>query len=121
MKETFGGFVKQKRIVKNISLRTFADVIGVSPEYLSKIENNLRTAPKDIVIEKIANKLSLCNEEKEILLDLAAKSKSNLSLASDLMIYINENEMVHKTLRIAKRKSLSNEEWQEIFNLISKK
>lgn len=118
---TFGKFISKKRMEKGLSLRKLSKLIDISPEYLSKLENNLRTAPKDIIIEKIADKLSLCYEEKEILFDLAAKSKSNLSLASDLVKYINENEMVHKTLRVAKRKNLSNEEWQEIFKLISKK
>lgn len=121
MEKTFGAFLCEKRISKDISLRNFSKIIGISPEYLSKIENNLRPAPKDIILEKIADKLSLSIEEREMLFDLAAESKVKLSLASDLVEYIRENEIVHKTLRIAKRCKITTEEWQEIFDNISKK
>lgn len=46
------------------------------------------------------------DEEKERLYDLAAVVKPNLSLALDLIEYIKENEMLHKTLRVAKRNKL---------------
>ena len=74
MKKSFGAFLSVKRVSKDISLRNFSMMIGISPEYLSKIENNLRPAPKDIILEKIACKLSLSIEDREILFDLAAES-----------------------------------------------
>ena len=118
MKETFGGFIKQKRIEKRISLRYFSKLIDISPEYLSKIENNLRAAPKDDILKIMAYKLNLNVEERELLFDLAAKSKPYLSLASDLIEYINENEIVHKTLRLAIRRGLTNDEWQKVFDQV---
>lgn len=118
MKNAFGFFLNEKRMEKKITLRSFSNMIGISPEYLSKIENNLRSAPRDIILEKISDKLSLSVEDRELLFDLAAESKSNLSLASDLVEYIHENEIVHKTLRMAKRCKLAPEEWQEIFDNI---
>lgn len=121
MKKTFGAFINEKRLDKDISLRSFSKMIDISPEYLSKLENDLRSAPKDVILEKIANKLLLSIEEKELLFDLAAESKPNLSLASDLIEYIHENEIVHKTLRVAKRCKISTEEWQQVFDDIAKK
>ena len=103
MKETFGEFIKKKRIEKNISLRAFSNLIDISSEYLSKIENGLRAAPNKKVIEKIAAKLILDDLEKDVLFDLAAESKPYISLALDLVQYIKENEMAYKTLRITKR------------------
>ena len=120
MKITFGAFISKKRLEKDISLRAFSSMIDISPEYLSKIENNLRAAPKEIVLERISELLVLNDEEKEMLLDLAAESKPYLSLASDLVKYLKENEAIHKTLRLAKRNSLTNKEWQEIYEYISK-
>lgn len=120
MKKSFGQFINGKRLDKDITLRRFSMMIGISPEYLSKLENDLRSAPKDVILEKIADKLILNVEEREIFFDLAAKSKSYLSLASDLVEYINKNEMAHKTLRLAKRYELTDEDWQEIFEYISK-
>lgn len=120
MSKTFGSFINKKRNEKNISLRAFSTMIEISPEYLSKIENSLRSAPKDIVLERIAIALILNPEEKETLFDLAAESKSHMSLSSDLVKYIKENEMIHKAIRLAKRKNLTNKEWQEIFEYISR-
>lgn len=121
MKVTFGSYISEKRLEKYISLRAFSNMIDISPEYLSKLENGLRAAPRDEVLNRIANKLSLSSKEKEKLFDLAAESKANLSLASDLVEYIRNNEIVHKTLRIAKRCKLTTVEWQEIFDNITKK
>lgn len=75
MQKKFGMFICEKRLEHNISLRAFSKMVGVSPEYLSKIENNLRSAPRDIILEKIADKLSLSLGDREILFDLAAESK----------------------------------------------
>lgn len=121
MKVTFGSYISEKRLEKYISLRAFSNMIDISPEYLSKLENGLRAAPRYEILERIANKLSLSSGEKEKLFDLAAESKSNLSLASDLVEYICNNEIVHKTLRIAKRCKLTTEEWQEIYDNIAEK
>ncbi len=121
MKKTFGEYISEKRLEKNITLRNFSRMIDISPEYLSKLENNLRSAPKDVILEKIAIKLFLNVEERERLFDLAAESKANLSLASDLVEYICNNEIVHKTLRIAKRCKLTTEEWREIYDNIAEK
>ncbi|RGS75926.1 XRE family transcriptional regulator [Ruminococcus bromii] len=107
-------------------------MIGISPEYLSKIENGLRTAPNiDTLglrtapnidtLEIIANKLLLSPEEKEIFYDLAAESKSYLSLAPDLLLYIRENTNVHKALRLAKRCGANGEDWQILIEFITEK
>lgn len=121
MKDSFDIFIKKKRLENKISLRVFSQMIDISPEYLSKLENGLRAAPRDEVLNRIANKLSLSSKEKEKLFDLAAESKAKLSLATDLVEYIRENEIVHKTLRLAKRCKVTTEEWQEIFDNIAKK
>lgn len=110
VKNTFGAFLSKKRIENHISLRGFSCMIGISPEYFSKIENGLRSAPKEDVLERIAYKLVLNNEEQEQLFDLAAESKVYLSLASDLIEYIKENEIVHQILRLAKRCNVSTED-----------
>lgn len=55
MKKTFGAFINKKRIDTGISLRNFSKKIGISPEYLSKIENGLRAAPNIEIIEARLN------------------------------------------------------------------
>lgn len=116
---TFGAYIHEQRIDKGLSLRSFSSMIDISPEYLSKIENGLRTAPKDNILEKIADKLFLSEEEREFLFDLAIESKPYFSISVDLVKYVNNNEMVKKTLRLAKRNQLTNEDWKEIFEYIN--
>ena len=121
MKNTFGAFISDKRSDKEISVRAFSKKIGISAEYLSKIENGLRYAPKDDVVEQIAKELMLSIEEKEILYDLAAESKPIPSLATDLIEYIYNIEGVHKALRLAKRYGANEEDWQKIISFLSGK
>ena len=121
MKKTFGLFVNEKRIEKQITLRNFSCMIDISPEYLSKIENGLRAAPNDEVLERIATQLLLSTDEKEKLYDLAAESKSSPALASDLLVYIKNNGSIHNALRIAKRCGANEEDWQNFIAVLSKK
>lgn len=117
----FSSFISKKRKEKKMSLCEFSRRIGISPEYLSKIENELRSAPKDDTLEKMADKLGLNIDEREMLFDLAADSKPYLSLASDLLLYIKQNKSIHKALRLAKRCDADEEDWQNFIDFLSEK
>lgn len=121
MKKTFGSFIYEKRTQKHISLRGLADMIDVSPVYVSSIEKSKRAAPTYPVLMKIANSLLLSDEEKVLMLDLAAKSKNSLTLAEDLLIYINDNEIVHRALRTAKKCNATDEDWQKFIDSLTEK
>lgn len=119
MEKTFGSFVHKKRTQKQISLRGLADMIDVSAVYVSSMEKGKRAAPTYPVLMKIADALLLSDEEKVLMFDLAAKSKNTLSLAEDLLEYINDNEIVHKALRTAKKCNATNEDWQNFIESLS--
>ena len=121
MENTFGAFISSKRLEKSISLRQFADIIKISPEYLSKIENCERPAPSADILTRMSDKLLLSEAEKEVFFDLAAKSKSDSTIAVDLVDYINKNPTIHKTLRIAKRFNATDEDWQNFADILVKK
>lgn len=121
MKMTFGSFIYEKRIKKNISLRELAKMIDVSPVYISSMEKGKRAAPTYPVLMKIADVLMLSEEEKVLMLDLAAKSKKSLSLAEDLLEYINNNEIVHKALRTAKKCNATDDDWQNFIDSLMEK
>lgn len=116
MQMTFGSFIFEKRTQKNISLRGFAEMIEVSPVYVSCMEKGRRAAPTNRVLMKIAKVLSLSEEEKVLMFDLAAKSKRALTLADDLLEYINDNEIVRKALRTAKKSNADDEVWQRFID-----
>ena len=121
MKNTFGAFISSKRLEKSISLRQFADMIRISPEYLSKKENCERPAPSSDILMRMSEKLLLSETEKEDFFDLAAKSKSDSTIAVDLIDYINKNPTIHKTLRIAKRCNATDKDWQKFADVLTKK
>ena len=80
---TFGTYIKDKRLAKQISLRKFAELLDISPVYLCNIEKDRNPAPKDDIISNMARLLMLNDTETAELYDLAAKAKSTLSSLSD--------------------------------------
>lgn len=121
MKTTFGLFVNNKRHEKNITLRVFANSIGISLVYASNIENGVRPAPTYEILLRISKTLVLNEDEKEMMFDLAAESKNTPSIATDLVIYINDNKIVIDALRKAKRLNISDEDWKDFIINISEK
>jgi HTH-type transcriptional regulator, competence development regulator len=51
---TFGGRLRQKRLEKKITLRKFADMIGVSSTYLSQVEQGRYDPPTADRVTQIA-------------------------------------------------------------------
>lgn len=54
-----GEVIKAKREEKNLSLVDFAKTVGISPGYLSQIENGRKTNPKLEIIMRIVNELNI--------------------------------------------------------------
>jgi transcriptional regulator with XRE-family HTH domain len=66
--KSFGKYIRTLREDKKITLRKFADSIGITPTYLSKIEREeLTTTPSEEVIAGIASKLGADFDELMIL------------------------------------------------------
>ena len=65
--DTFGGFVRKKRLEANVNLRKLADILEIAPAYMSDIENNHRYPPEKEKIYKIAETLKLSKEETDYL------------------------------------------------------
>jgi transcriptional regulator with XRE-family HTH domain len=54
MTMSFGVSVRQKRIAGGIGLNEFADRLGVSPAYWSRVEREQENPPRDEYVEKAA-------------------------------------------------------------------
>jgi transcriptional regulator with XRE-family HTH domain len=54
MAMSFGVSVRQKRIADGIGLNEFADRLGVSPAYWSRVEREQENPPRDEYVEKAA-------------------------------------------------------------------
>ena len=109
---TFGEYVKEKRQTKNITLRAFAEKLGIAPAYMSDIEKSKRNAPTQDILDNMVVVLNLTNDEKNELFDLAAQSKD--VVAKDLTEYITDNASVRVALRKAKENNIGGDEWIKI-------
>ena len=63
--ESFGEFLQKKRLENEITLRKMAELIGIPAPYLTDIEKDRRNPPEIQKLDKIAEILSLTEEEKE--------------------------------------------------------
>ena len=118
MEKNFGEFIKDKRTNKGISLREMASKLNIAPSYLSDIEKGRRYAPDKEKIIEIADILGIHSEERDLLFDLAGKSKDTVS--PDLPEYIMENEKVRVLLRKAKDKQITDDKLERIIKMLDK-
>jgi len=115
----FGKFIEERRKAMGFTLRGFAAELEIAPAYMSDIEKGRRYPPEK-KLDEIAEKLKLTDDEKALMLDMAALTKSK-TVSSDLPEYIMEKDLARVALRRAKAGNLSDEGWQEVIDLIDKK
>lgn len=60
--ETFGSLLRKKREEKNLSIRQLAKITGVSPAYISQLENNYRNNPTPRVLRALCAGLGIDDE-----------------------------------------------------------
>ena len=116
-KITFGGFIREKRLAVKINLRKLADILEISPAFLSDIENDHRYPPDKEKIYKIAEVLELSKEDTDLLFDLAAGNKKN-SVSPDIADYIMAQEKSRVALRMARDMGAGEEEWEKIIQIL---
>ena len=109
-KETFGGRVRRKRMEKQITLRKFAEMIEVSPTYVSQIERDEFDPPPENRIKAMAE---IIGENVDELLALAKRVPSDLPA-----ILQKHPKEVATFLRTAK--GFSREDWEKLIQDIAK-
>jgi transcriptional regulator with XRE-family HTH domain len=121
VKQSFGSFVRAKRLEADITLRGMAQILDISPVYMSNIETDRNPAPKADILEKLAKALRLDKHEREIMYDLAAQSKNYAAIPGDLPEYISANEYARIALRMAKDVDATDTEWIEFIEKLKKR
>lgn len=114
----FGEYLKQKRTDNNMKARTMAELMEISPAYLSSLENGSRQPPSYELLEKIAAILRLSTDERYLLFDLAGENKHPPEISKDLTEYIYQNPQIIEILRYAMKCNLSDREWLIISNFV---
>lgn len=112
----FGKFVEVRRKELRITLRAFAESVGISPSYLSDIENGNRKPPEGEKLESILDKLHLSSKERFIAYDMVGEIRNDI--APDIPKYVQDNEIVKIALREAKDSEATVEEWLEFIEKI---
>ena len=120
-KQTFGSFVRAKRLEADITLRGMAQILDISPVYMSNIETDRNPAPRADILENLAKALRLDKHEREIMYDLAAQSKNYAAIPGDLPEYISANEYARIALRMAKDVDATDTEWIEFIEKLKKR
>ena len=115
--QTFGSYVREKRLAAKVNLRKLAQILEIAPAYLSDIENNHRYPPEKEKIYKIAEALNLNQEETDHLFDLAAGNKKN-SVSPDIADYIMEQDKSRVALRLARDSGAGEKEWEKIIRIL---
>ena len=107
--ESFGEFLQKKRLENEITLRKMAKLIGITAPYLTDIEKDRRNPPEIQKLDKIAEILSLTEEDKAVMFDLAGKQRN--SVAPDLPDYIMKRDYVAAALRTARDLDADEDDW----------
>jgi transcriptional regulator with XRE-family HTH domain len=107
---TFGEFLAKKREERDITLREMARRLEVSAPFLSDVEKNRRAPLTADRLERAAEILTLSDEEKVLMYDLAGKQRN--SVPPDLPEYIIERSYVSAALRTARDLDAGEEEWR---------
>lgn len=110
-KETFGERIREKRTEKQITLRKFAEMIGVSPTYVSQIERNEFNPPSEEKIRLIAK---ILDEDTDEMLALANK------VSSDLPRIIQQHPKQAATF-LRTVEGFSQKDWEELMEQVSMK
>ena len=103
------------RIKNGFGQRELATKIGVAASYLNDIEKEKRSAPKQIVINKLSKFLKI---NINTLNDLAGISKGNV--APDIGEYIENNPRIVSLIRSIKENNLDEEQIETIENSLNK-
>ena len=100
----FGEFITVMRKREKIKLRTFSEMLSLSPAYVSQVENGKRPAPSLETQRRMAALLNL-NEEEEI-----------VKIPADIAIYIENDGALLRFLRTAKRLGFTGEGLLDLLN-----
>ena len=119
MYKNFGEFIKDKRIRARLTVREFADRLGVSAPYVTDVEKDRRNPFNNESLQKIIGILDLNKDEKEEMYDLAGSRRNEV--APDLPEYIMKNDFVSAALRTARDLDAGEEDWQRFVDELKRR
>jgi len=116
--QRFGALLKDRRNVKEISIRPLAEKLNISPGHYCDIESGRRSPPDRDFLDALVTHLHLHYEDKQTLYDLWGKARS--ASPPDLTDYINESAAARIALRLAKEKA-TDADWKRFVQQLEEK
>lgn len=75
-RKTFGQILREKRVAKGYSLRKFAELVDVSPTYLSQVEQDKVESPP--TVERLNRMADVLGESRDEFVSLAGRVPEDL-------------------------------------------
>lgn len=118
-KDTFGTYLRYLLNKHGQKARELARLLNFTPPYISDVLAGNNKPLKFQDLQKIETWLSLPDNEREHLYDLAGQQRNEI--APDLMVLVRDTKQVHDLLRIIKRNNISKKQLQQICEILRSK
>jgi len=110
MKQTFGAFLKERRLALDLSLREFARKVGMQPSNYCNVEAGVLAPPPSDALERLTKALGLKNgtADYERFHDLAAKGRDEIP--ADVERIVKGHELIPAMLRTVENEKVTEEQ-----------
>ncbi|OGH25919.1 MAG: hypothetical protein A3C27_02670 [Candidatus Levybacteria bacterium RIFCSPHIGHO2_02_FULL_39_36] len=118
--KSFGEFFRQKRVETGLTLRSFCERFGFDPAYISRIETDLLSPPRDKdKLSALAKALGIKKQSTDWVnfFDLAYISKGRVP--EDILKDKRSMKYLPLLFRTARGQRLSKKKFQELVDLIN--
>ena len=109
MEQPFGNILRKLRLEADGGLRETARLVGISPGYLSDVEQGKVPPPSEEVILKLS---AVLGADRQLLLRSARKMDPELSS------YVSEEPLAADFLRMTKQKRFKERDWEKLSQLV---
>lgn len=114
MKQTFGQFLKTKRLALDLSLREFARRVGMQPSNYCNIESDVLPPPPAEGLERIGKVIGLKKGTPDYVKfhDLSAQGRDEIP--ADVERIVKENELLPAMLRTVEYEKVTKQQLRGI-------
>jgi transcriptional regulator with XRE-family HTH domain len=119
MPETFGEFLRARRLRAGLGLRAFAEAAGMQPSNLSNVERGRIPPPQDkATLEGLAELLGMSDEERARLFDLAVAGRDRLP--ADVAAFAARTPGIPVLLRTIENRGLKRAELEKLTDYVNR-
>lgn len=114
----FGRYIRFLRTDRNLSLTQLAEQLGITPYYISYLENGQKRNPSRKVMARLFITLKMSKDEIEHFLDLHAQAVGCVSY--DVVDFIMSNKEILQAVRAARDNPEAVPNWNDFIEKIKK-